>query len=143
MMKKAVVAKLSVAAVVVSLAAGCASPLTNSQSRELAEYKANGLKVEEKNEAGAAAAGLLPGGGSWYTGNYGPAIINTLFWPTSVIWDPVSGYNGARTANYYATVSHVEDLRNEKLDEIDEKRVTDDISEAEYRKKRRRIREKY
>ncbi|MYL27565.1 MULTISPECIES: hypothetical protein [Halomonadaceae] len=142
-MKKAVSTKLSVVALAGSIAAGCASPLTSSQSRQLAEYEARGLVVQEKSTGGATAAGLLPGGGSWYTGHYGPAVANTLLWPASILWDPVSGYNGARTANYFATVAHVEDLRNEKLDELDEQRMADEISEDEYMMKRRRIREKY
>lgn len=142
-MKKAVAAKLSVIALALSVAAGCASSLTASQSRELSEYEEKGMKVEEKNEVGALAAGLLPGGGSWYTGSYGAAVANTVLWPTSILWDPVSGYNGARTANYYATKSHVEDERNEALDELDERRMADEISESEYMEKRRRIREKY
>lgn len=142
-MKKAVVAKLSIAALAVSVAAGCASSITSSQSRELAEYEAKGLKVSEKNETGAIVAGLLPGGGSWYTGSYGPAIANTILWPVSILWDPVSGYNGARTANYYATEAHVDELRNDALDELDYQHEADEISQKKYMRERRQIRNKY
>lgn len=135
--------KVGTIALAGALVTGCASPLTSSQSRELQEYKAKGIAVQEKNPTGATLAGLLPGGGSWYTGHWGPAVANTLLWPYSIFWDPVSGYNGAKTANYFATKAHVEDQRTAALDELDYKLEDGDITESEYRRERRAIRRKY
>ena len=142
-MKKTLAAKASVVMIAGALATGCASPLTSSQSRQMSEYEAKGVVVEEKSATGAVLAGLLPGGGSWYTGHYGPAIANTILWPASVLWDPISGYNGARTANYFATDAHVDELRNEAMNELDDQMAAGEITDQQYRTKRRQIRNKY
>ncbi|TVP60581.1 MAG: hypothetical protein EA349_01130, partial [Halomonadaceae bacterium] len=123
------VVKVAVIALICVVVSGCASGLTASQNRELRSYQEKGLAVEEKSVAGATAAGLIFGGGSWYTGNYGPAVANTLLWPVSIFWDPVSGYNGARTANYYATLEYVREQRNEAMDELDYMLEDGDIDE--------------
>lgn len=47
---------------------GCTTNLIEGQKQELATYKAKGLAVEEKNPATAAALGILPGAGYFYTG---------------------------------------------------------------------------
>lgn len=85
------------------LGIGCASGLNSMQKQEYMEYQANGLLVEEKSPGIAAALGILPGGGSFYTRNYGLGVVNLLLWPISILWDPISGHDGAESINYYAT----------------------------------------
>ena len=84
-----------------SLFSGCASKISGGQEKELASYKAKGLYVEEKSIGGAAALGILPGGGSFYTRHYGLGIANLCLWPISILWDPVSGVWGAESINYF------------------------------------------
>lgn len=85
------------------LGVGCATGLNSMQKQEYMEYQANGLLVEEKSPGTAAALGILPGGGSFYTRNYGLGVVNLLLWPISILWDPISGHDGAESINYYAT----------------------------------------
>ena len=107
-MKKNLIKGVSICILSASLFSGCASKISGGQEKELASYKAKGLYVEEKSIGGAAALGILPGGGSFYTRHYGLGIANLCLWPISILWDPVSGVWGAESINYYATKEKVE-----------------------------------
>ena len=65
--------------------AGCATGITSNQKREYEEYRAMGLAAKEKNVALATGLGILPGGGSFYTRNYGLGVLNLLLWPYSIL----------------------------------------------------------
>ena len=93
---------LSVILIAVSLG-GCATPLNSAQKREYQGYQARGIAIEEKNPGTGADLGLLPGGGSFYNREYGFGVVNLLFWPLSILWDPISGYDGSLSINYFAT----------------------------------------
>ena len=127
----------------VALMNGCATPINSAQKQELRRYEAEGIAVEEKNPAAAAALGLLPGGGSFYTRNYGIGVVNLLFWPASIVWDPVSGYQGAQSINYYASKHNADEIRAQKLGKLEDDFALDEISRREYVRKRRQIRNKY
>jgi len=43
--------------------------------------------VPAKDMRIAAGVSLLPGGGSFYTENYGLGVFDLLFWPISIVWD--------------------------------------------------------
>ncbi len=129
--------------VLFAFVSGCATPINSAQRQELREYKAEGIAVEEKSPAAAAALGILPGGGSFYTRNYGIGVVNLLFWPASILWDPVSGYQGAQAINYYASKHNAETIREEKLGMLEDRYALDEISRREYVRKRREIRNKY
>lgn len=122
---------------------GCATPLNMSQKQELRGYEAKGLVVQEKNPGAAAALGLLPGGGSFYTGNYGPGIINLLFWPLSILWDPISGYDGAQSANYYATKHTVEKKQKKEMSTLEDDFLAGRVSKEDYVAKKREIENRY
>ncbi len=126
-----------------SLVAGCASPLNSVQKHELKAYEAKGLAVEDKNPALAAGLGLLPGGGSFYTGNYGVGIANLLFWPLSICWDPISGYDGALSANYYVTKTSVSAKMNKELKQLDDELANNSLDQKAYLLKKREIEQKY
>ena len=70
----------------------------------LENLEASGQAVKEKSPGVGVALGFLPGGGSFYTRRYGLGALNLLTWPLSILWDPINGYNGSQTINYYATV---------------------------------------
>ena len=96
--------KLLLTLVLISLSA-CVSGLNSIQLQELKEVKFSrpDIYVEAKNEGTATALGFLLGGGSFYTGNIGTGIVSLIFWPLSILWDPINGYNGAMQENYIAT----------------------------------------
>ena len=122
---------------------GCASKINSSQEKELSTYKAKGLYVEEKSVGGAAALGILPGGGSFYTENYGLGVANLLLWPVSVLWDPVSGAWGAESINYYATKQKVDVDKKSKLQVIERELEDGKITKEEYIKQKREIEDYY
>jgi len=122
---------------------GCATPLTSGQSQELRAYQGKGLAVEEKNVSAAAALGLLPGGGSFYTRNYGIGVVNLLFWPASILWDPISGLNGAKSINYYATRASVNRHQQHDLDQLDDALMAGTLTKVEYVREKREVQDKY
>lgn len=90
---------------VIFLASCADGGLSNGQKRELREVKIlyPEVYVEEKDVNVAIFLGFILGGGSFYTGHPVSGVFNFLFWPLSILWDPINGYEGAMEANYYAT----------------------------------------
>ncbi|GLO30057.1 MULTISPECIES: hypothetical protein [Pseudomonas] len=131
------------AAALIALTTGCATGLNSAQESELASYRARNLAVEEKSPGLAAGLGLLPGGGSFYGRAYGFGVVNLLFWPLSILWDPVSGHDAAEMINYQATKAHVVTLKKHDMDELDAKLESDSIDLKRYTLDKRRIDEKY
>lgn len=123
--------------------AGCATPLNSLQRRELGAYQAKGLLVAEKSPGVGAVLGILPGGGSFYTRHYGCGIVNLLLWPLSVCWDPVSGYRGAQSINYYATKAALSAKMNRELEDIEDDLEAETISKETYLMKKKRIKRRY
>ncbi len=81
---------------------GCAS-LNSFQRSEYQEMKLAGVAVKEKDPNLAMALGVLPGGGSFYTRQWGLGIADLLLWPYSIRWDPFVGRSGAEVINYDTT----------------------------------------
>jgi len=106
--------KLTALTFAMLLTTGCASGLNSAQTNEYRSIEANGLAVQEKNPTTGAVLGLLPGGGSFYAREPAFGVLNLLFWPLSIFWDPVSGYDGSMAINYQASKAHI---RKEKLAE--------------------------
>lgn len=125
------------------LIGGCASGLNSMQHQELLGYESKGLAIEEKNAGIATALGLLPGGGSFYTRQYGLGVLNLLTWPYSVLWDPISGYNGAQEINYHATVANCSKLKNTDMSDLDALLMTKQVDHDQYMLKKRAIENKY
>ncbi len=132
-----------IAACTIALLTGCATPLNTMQKQELRGYQAKGLAVEEKNPGAAAALGILPGFGSFYVREYGAGVANLLFWPVSVLWDPISGYQGAQSINYYATVHKVGRLRDNEMEALEDELMMDLLTKREFIMGKRKIDEKY
>lgn len=129
--------------VAAAVSSGCASGITNMQKQELNNYRAKGYYQEEKSVGAAAGFGFLPGGGSFYTRNYGLGVVNLLFWPISVLWDPVSGTNGAESLNYAATRANVEKLRRNEMRDLDEQLALGKIDNARYISMKNEVERKY
>jgi beta-glucanase (GH16 family) len=113
------------------------------QKRELEVYKQQGLAVEEKNPAIGVVLGFLPGGGSFYVREYGFGVIDLLFWPVSILWDPINGANGANSINYTATKMYVNQLRQKELDGLQERLRLSEIDAKQYSVEKDKIERKY
>ena len=125
------------------LISGCATPLSSGQKQEYRAYQAKGLVVEEKNEGAAAALGILPGVGSFYVREYGAGVVNLLLWPASILWDPVSGYQGAQALNYHATKQKVTTLKSREIAQLDEQLMLETIDNRKYISEKRKVESKY
>lgn len=121
----------------------CATPINSYQKSEFRSWESKGFAVRTKSSGAAAALGLLPGGGSFYTRNYGLGVTNLLFWPLSILWDPISGLNGAETINYYDTKAYVERMKRQEIELLEDDLVIKAISQEEYVLKSRAVRDKY
>lgn len=62
-----------------------AQRLMDKQYRQALKYGCEDIKV--KDPATATILGLLPGGGSFYTGQVMLGIADVVIWPFSSIWD--------------------------------------------------------
>jgi hypothetical protein len=75
-------------ALLAAWAGGAATGCGHLSTAQMADYKqmqASGLAVQEKSPGAAAALGVLPGGGSFYTRQYGMGVVDLLLWPYSVL----------------------------------------------------------
>ena len=137
-------AKLILASsIVVFLATGCASGLNSMQKREYEAFKNNDVLIEEKNPSNGIALGLLPGGGSFYVREPGYGIVNLLFWPLSVLWDPISGYEGSLAINYDITRHKLKQDEKKEISRLDDRLTTGEIDNTEYVLLKRKIQDKY
>jgi hypothetical protein len=131
------------ASLALTLATGCAAPLNSAQRSELKGYRAKSLEVREKHPAAAAALGILPGFGSFYTREYATGVLDLLFWPASVLWDPVNGYQSAESINYYATKMAVEKSLKKETRELEFQFESNKLSKEQYIKQKRAAEDKY
>ncbi|MGO4998822.1 hypothetical protein [Oceanisphaera sp. W20_SRM_FM3] len=130
-------------ALVTSLTTGCASGLNSVQKREYQAFKNDNVLVEEKNPSTGAALGILPGGGSFYAREPGLGIVNLLLWPISVLWDPISGYQGAMEINYDITKQKLQSDKRKEMSKLDDKLATGELNTTEYVMNKRKVEEKY
>lgn len=135
--------KIVVAGLVAFMVTGCASGINKKQKLDYEIYKARGLAQEEKSPAAGAAFGLLPGGGSFYGREYGLGVVNLLFWPLSILWDPVSGVNASERINYIATKQYVEQERTRETNQLNQNRMAGLVDDQTYRFELARISQKY
>jgi len=105
--------------------------------------KSNGMLLEEKNPGAGAALGILPGGGSFYAREPGLGIVNLLFWPLSVLWDPVSGYEGSKAINYDASRVEIKKKKDREVAGLDDRLRGGQLSNDEYLAEKQRVDKKY
>jgi len=87
--------------------------------------------------------GILPGGGSFYVGEPGLGIANLLFWPLSILWDPISGYEGSKVINYDITKAHLRKKKEAEISLLDDKLTADEIDNKAYVLEKRKIEKRY
>lgn len=135
--------RLIAIATIITFLAGCAAPLNSIQKSEYMAMEADGVLVEEKDPGTGAVLGILPGFGSFYARKPGLGIINFLFWPLSVLWDPISGYEGSKVINYTLTKHKLKKDMRAEMSVLDDKLTTGEIDNIEYVREKSKIQEKY
>jgi hypothetical protein len=121
---------------------GCNS-LNTIQEQEYRSMKVEGLLIEEKNPTLAACLGVLPGCGSFYTGQYALGVLDVVTWPVSILWDPIAAYNQACLTNYQASRAGITRLKKRELAALDEARDFGRITQVEYNQSKRAIESKF
>lgn len=127
----------------VGLLSGCAGGLNSMQKHEYKQYEMDQVLIEEKDPGLGAALGILPGGGSFYAREYGYGILNLLLWPASILWDPISGYQGSQSINYDVTAHHLKKEYQREVADLDDKLALKKIESDEYVIAKRKLQEKY
>ncbi len=123
---------------------GCTTALIEGQKRELRTYEEKGLKVNEKSPGVAAALGILPGAGYFYTGHYVLGITTIPLYPfLGPLWMPFDTYGAAEARNYYATKAEVERAKSKAIRENDHRMEDKEISYEEHIRNQREIEAKY
>lgn len=125
------------------LASGCATGLNSVQNMEYRNMEANKVLIQEKNPTTGAVLGLLPGGGSFYAGEPGYGIVNLLFWPLSILWDPISGYQGSKAINYAITKQDMHKKMAAEISTLDDKLASGVIKAPDYVVEKHNIEKKY
>ena len=104
-MRKIVVASVLIAFCVV--ASGCSDHmygLRETQKTDLRDWAAAGQDVvEEKSPQAATVLGFFIGLGAFYTDQPVLGVIDLLFWPASILWEPWLAPGAANKINYQAT----------------------------------------
>jgi len=124
------------------LSTGCVS-LNSRQKSEFQAMKAADLHVEEKSPGTAIALGFLPGGGSFYTRQWGLGILDLLLWPFSILWDPIAGYEAALVINYDESKHHAKRNLQKEMNALDERVERKEITDEQYRRERKKIEQKH
>jgi len=125
------------------LMTGCATGLNSVQQREYAAFENDGVLIVEKSPTTALALGLLPGFGSFYVREPGLGVINLLLWPLSILWDPISGQDGAKAINYDMTRHHLKKEKAKEFTALDEELLLEKIDNDAYVSAKRKIDAKY
>jgi len=128
---------------IVAISSGCASGLNSLQKREYAAFENDGVLIEEKSPTLGVVLGILPGFGSFYVREPAPGIANLLLWPLSVLWDPISGYDGAMSINYDMTRHHLKKKKEKEVSALDDKLAIGDIDNTTYTLAKRKIDQKF
>ncbi len=121
----------------------CATPLSSLQKQEYKAFEEHKVLVEKKSPGTGAVLGLFLGMGSFYAEEPGYGIVNLLLWPFSILWDPISGSEGAKAINYHATKAKLDRDMREELRAIEERLATDEIEVKDYILLKRAIEDRY
>lgn len=127
------------------LATGCTTHLADGQKQELAVYESKGLVVKEKSPGLAAALGVLPGAGYFYTGHPVLGVTTIPLWVISLgpLWMPFDAAAAAQTRNFYATRTQVERDKAKALRELDHRLEDKQLTYEQHLREQRTIEAKY
>lgn len=92
-----------IAPILLAVAFSACASMSHQQAADYDVWESQGKLIHEKSTVSAFWLGILPGGGSFYSRQYGAGILDLLLWPFSVLWDPGIGVAGAKKINFEAT----------------------------------------
>jgi len=136
------IAKITTIATIIFMT-GCVSGLNSLQQREYFAFEQNGVLIEEKNTTTAIVLGFLPGGGSFYAREPAIGVVNLIMWPLSILWDPMSGQDGAMVINYDITKHHLKQQKAKEMTAIENQLLLEEINNKEYILSKVKIENKY
>lgn len=84
------------------LLSSCASGLKSYEKAEYKDLERRGRLIEEYNPNTGMVLGFIAGG-NFYVGEPALGVLDILTWPLSILWSPVSGYQGSQKNNYDLT----------------------------------------
>jgi hypothetical protein len=125
------------------LLSGCVTGVSDTESNSYSVYKSKGFNIEKKNKYVGAGLGILPGGGSFYTGNIGYGVGGLLLWPWSVAWEPFNGYNGSEKINYDQTKEFVTRKKESEIRDLTTKLGAGQVTQRDYVMEKQKIEDKY
>ena len=128
----------ALAAALLGGATGCTG-LNSVQEIDYHHRKAAGVAVEDKDPCAAAALGVLPGCGSFYTRQYVLGVVDLLLWPASVIWDPFIAYNQAKVINYEVSRANAKRVKQQQLLDLERMVEEKQITPEEFSRRRRDV----
>lgn len=103
--------KLAIAGVVLlAIMSNFGCSLNKAERDQYKEWQESEVLIQVKSPEGALFLGILPGVGSFYTGNIPLGVVDLLLWPVSVAWDGPIAANTATLKNYNATQRAIADL---------------------------------
>lgn len=105
--------------------------------------KSEGVLVEEKDPNVGVILGILPGGGSFYAREPGLGVVNLLLWPASILWDPISGAQGAKAINYQTTKAKLKRDMAKEMSELEDQLSLGTIDNATFIRNKQTIEAKY
>lgn len=135
--------KTTIVLFIALLASGCATGLNSVQEMEYRKMEASNVLVKEKDPSTGAVLGLLPGGGSFYAREPGFGILNLLMWPLSILWDPISGYQGSKAINYAITKEDMHKKMTTEISALDDRLAAGTIKTPDYVIEKHKIEQKY
>ncbi|MEB0221354.1 hypothetical protein [Pseudomonas sp. AB12(2023)] len=137
-------AKIVASLLVLSSLQGCTTPLAQGQKQELSIYEEKGLVVHDKNVAAAAALGVIPGAGYFYTGHYVLGVTTIPLWVfLGPLWMPFDTAAAAESRNYYATKIQVERSKAADLMALDQKLENKQLTYEQHLREQRVVEAKY
>ncbi|MBA6119313.1 hypothetical protein IYR97_24540 (plasmid) [Pseudomonas fulva] len=139
------IAGIALAVSLAITAAGCTTHLDSGQEQEFSVYESKGLVVKEKSVGVAAALGILPAAGYFYTGHPVKGVFSIPLWVISLgpLWMPLDNAQNARLINFYATRSQVERDKAKALRELDHRLEDRELTYEQHLREQRTIEAKY
>ena len=115
MIRTFLTAVLSLSVLLSTISGSFAYDLDDKLDVDYMKAKANNCpEIKIKDPGLAAALGFLPGGGSFYTGQFGLGVLDVILWPFSILWDAPGSANRSIKKNKLATVEMCKDKDKEK-----------------------------
>jgi hypothetical protein len=121
----------------------CAIGANHKQRAAYNIYKEKKILVESRDPNKAVKMGFLPGGSSFYNGDYDVAVFNILLWPVSILWEAGNASDRAILLNLEESEELIKKTFKLELSRIEEEKNLELIDEDTYKIKFLELYSKY